>query len=141
MKKLFIIVFLWLLIIPWAYSQQKPDPFLKARALMVKEQSDSALILFNQLLATDPGNYEATYQRGILLFQEVRILAAKKDFLRVNEEVKGKASFMLAKTESRLGNVQQAIFYIRQHLNSRYKLPQKAIFLEPHLHSLEHHPK
>src|SRR6056297_1008561 len=141
MKKLLIIVFLWLFNISGVYSQQKPDLFLKARALMLKEQSDSALILLNQILVSEPGNYEATFQRGKLLFKEGRIEASKNDFIRVNKRFKGKASFMLAKAESRLDNPEQAIFYIRQHLNSRYKLPQKEILLDPDLVSLEHHPE
>lgn len=141
MKKLLIIVFLWLFTISGVYSQQKPDLFLKARALMLKEQSDSALSLLNQILVSEPDNYEAAFQRGMLLFEEGRIEASKKDFLRVNKRFKGKASFMLAKTESRLDNPEQAIFYIRQHLNSRYKLPQKEILLDPDLVSLEHHPQ
>ena len=49
-------------------------------------------------------------------------------------------SFYLAKTEVKLNHPEQALKYLRNHLSSRYKMPEDEIMLDEDLSQLEGTP-
>jgi tetratricopeptide (TPR) repeat protein len=59
------------------------------------------------------------------------------DFIFVNKRKSGMASLLLAKTEARLNHKELSIKYLREHLSSSYKIPEKDILLDEDLNRFE----
>jgi len=113
------------------------DHVLKARSLMKVERYDSALHYLSLAEQSRPGDADIHYFRGICNFELRRYNEALSDFIFVNKRTSGKANLMLAKTEARLHHPELAIKYLREHLTSYYKLPEKDILLDEDLMLLE----
>jgi tetratricopeptide (TPR) repeat protein len=111
-------------------GQPGSENFLKARSLMVTNNYDSAVSYLNRALEDHPGNVNFVYNRGVCNFQLKRYDKAIADFLFVNKRRTGMASLMLAKTEARLKREELAVKYLREHLNSQYRIPEKDILLD-----------
>jgi tetratricopeptide (TPR) repeat protein len=77
------------------------------------------------------------YQLGICYFLGNRFPEARETFYDVEKRKAGMGSFYLAKTEMKLHHQELAIKYLKDHLSSRYKVPEKQILLDPDLSLLE----
>lgn len=128
-----LIVTLWSLNL----SGQSPDNYLLGKALEIQKKNDSALIYFNRAVESNPGNVDLLYTRGKCYFDLQKYANAYDDFFQVERRQNGMASFYLARTEVHLQHPEQAIKYLRIHLSSRYKLPEKDILLNEELSSLD----
>jgi len=135
MKNLFFISALFFCSL--AVGQELPDNFMKARALMIRQQYDSAIYLLTLAEKENPGNTELIFNRGICYFELRQYTKAAGDFLFVNKRRSGMASLMLAKTETRLNHQELAVKYLREHLSSSYRLPEKDILMDKELSRLE----
>lgn len=135
-----ITIILALFLFQQAASQTGTDPYLEARAMMQKEHFDAAAALLHQAVEKQPGNLEYIYQRGICYFNLKQYDQALSDFLYVNKRTTGKGALMLAKTEARLHHPELALKYLREHLGSYYKLPEKEILLDKDLELLSDNP-
>lgn len=120
-----------------ASGQQDPDALLRARALMEVNNYDSAIHYLAEAAAEDPGNIEVIFNRGLCYFEEKQFDKAREDFIFVNRKRNGKASLMLAKTEARLNRPELAVKYLREHLGSYNKVPEKEILLDEDLALIE----
>ncbi|MDX2413803.1 MAG: tetratricopeptide repeat protein [Bacteroidales bacterium] len=135
--KRFILIILAIGIFQQSYCQKKSFDYLKARSHMEMENYDSALYYFNRLINKVPKNFTAIYERGMVHYYLNMFPSADKDFRLVNQRYKERASLMLAKTELRLNHPEIAIKYLREHLESSYRIPEKDLLLDPELSSLE----
>jgi len=135
--KRFILIILVLSIFQQSYCQKKSYDYLKARSHMELKNYDSSLYYFNKLIGEEPKNYTAIYQRGMVHYYLNMFPSADKDFRLVNQRYKERASLMLAKTELRLNHPEIAIKYLREHLGSSYRIPEKDLLLDPEFSSLE----
>jgi len=135
-----ITIILALFLFQQAASQKGTDPYLEARALMQKEQFDAAVALLHQAVEKQPGNLDYIFQRGVCFFNLKQYDQALSDFLHVNKRTTGKGALMLAKTEARLHHPELAMKYLREHLGSYYKLPEKEILLDKDLDLLSETP-
>lgn len=118
-------------------GQQGFDNYLKARSLMQTEKYDSALHYLELANEENPGKIEIVYHRGLCNFHLKLYDQAIADFLYVNKRRGGMGSRMLAKTEARLGHNELAVKYLREHLSSHYKVPEKEILLDQDFTGLE----
>jgi tetratricopeptide (TPR) repeat protein len=137
MMKRYIIIILTLSIFQQSYCQKKSYDYLKARSHMGTENYDSSLYYYNRVIKSEPKNYDAIFQRGMVLYQLNMFPSAKRDFRQVNQRYKAKASLMLAKTELHLNHPEIAINFLREHLESPYRIPEKDILLDQEFGSLE----
>jgi tetratricopeptide (TPR) repeat protein len=118
-------------------GQQGPDMFLRARAMMEVKNYDSAIHYLETAAKQDPGSIEVVFNRGVCFFELKRYNDAREDFIYVNRKRNGMASLMLAKTEAHLNRPELAVKYLREHLGSYYKLPEKDILLDKDLALIE----
>ena len=132
-----IIAILALSFFQQSVSQKNPDDYLKARSQMLIENYDSSLYYFNRAIKANRDNYDAIFYRGIAYYKLNSFPAANKDFRHVNNRYEGRASLMLAKTELKLNHPDLAINFLREHLASYYKIPEKDIVLDPELSKIE----
>ncbi len=116
------------------------DPYLAGRALMSKGDYDSAVIYLNQALENRPGDADLLYYLGLANFSGNNFPAAEQALYEAERRRKGMASFYLAKTEVRLNRPEQALKYLRTHLESRYKRSESEILLDEDLSTLQTHP-
>jgi tetratricopeptide (TPR) repeat protein len=117
--------------------RQDPGALLRARALMEVNMYDSANHYLEAAAAKDPGSIDVIYNRGICYFEQAQYNKAREDFIFVNRKRSGMASLMLAKTEAHLHHPELAVKYLREHLGSYYKLPEKDILLDKDLALIE----
>ncbi len=120
-----------------ASGQPTDDNYLKARSLMLMQNYDSAVYFLNLAETSNPGNTDVIYNKGLCSFELKRYDDAISNFLIVNKRKGGMASLMLAKTEARLNHQELAVKYLREHLSSFYKKPEKDILLDADLARLE----
>jgi tetratricopeptide (TPR) repeat protein len=120
-------------------GQELPNSYLRARALMLNHEYDSAIIHLNKVIAEKPSGVEARYNRGICLFEMKRYDDAISEFLLINRQRNGRGSLMLAKIETKLNHEELAVKFLREHLRSSYKVPEKDILLDEVFVKLESH--
>lgn len=118
-------------------GQSQADPYLAGRALMIQGKYDSALVQLNRALEKEPGETNILMNLGLSYFRLNKIPAAKEAFYEVEKRRKGMASLYLARIEVRLNHPELALKYLREHLSSKYKIPEKEILLDPDLSRLE----
>ncbi len=116
------------------------DPYLAGRACMVQGYFDSAVVLFNNALEINPGKTEILYHLGIAYFNLIDNPAARNAFYETEKRQKGMGTFYLAKTEVRLKHNELALKYLRDHLASRFRLPEQEIVLDEELSRLVGEP-
>ena len=136
MKNIFLAIIV-LFLFQQVTCQQKPEDYLKAMSQLQMENYDSSLHYFNKAIAVNSSDYTAIFNRGMLYYAMSEFPAASKDFRLVNKRFPGKASLMLSKTEAKLNHLDIAIKYLREHLESNYKIPEKEILLDPDFNKLE----
>ncbi len=132
-----VIIIISLFFFQHVSGQSDMNAFLKARSLMEVEKYDSALHYLDIAIKNDHYNVEYIYNRGLCNFNLNLYDNAVADFLFVNKRRSGMGSLMLAKTEARLNHHELAIKYLREHLSSHYKIPEKDILLDKDLSKLE----
>lgn len=120
------------------YGQK--DHYLAGRACMEDEMFDSARFYLEKALEQNPGNADIYYQLGITYFTLKNFPAARDAFYETEKRRKGMGSFYLAKSEIRLSHPQQALKYLRIHLDSRYKIRESDILLDEDISTLEGSP-
>lgn len=116
------------------------DPYLAGRACMIQAKYDSALIYLKQANDIEPGESSILMNLGLCYFNMNNFPAAWEAFYEAEKRREGLGSLYLAKTEVKLNHPQLALKYLRIHLSSRYKIPEKEILLDPDLSQLEGSP-
>jgi tetratricopeptide (TPR) repeat protein len=130
-------IFIALILFKGVSGQPDYDNYLKAKSLIQTEKYDSALYYMELAMEKHPENIDIVYHRGLCNFHLKRYDHAVTDFLFVNKRKSGMGSLMLAKTEARLNHNELAVKYLREHLSSHYKLPEKEILLDQDFTGLE----
>jgi len=117
------------------------NPYLAGRAHLLQGYYDSARICFEEALDQHPGDAEILYQMGLAHFSMKNYPAAHDAFYQAEVRKKGMASYHLAKTEMKLSHPEQALKYLRIHLDSRYKKEEAEILLDEDLSALDVYPE
>lgn len=138
MKKWMILVIMFVSALP---GRAEVDPYLAGRACMIQDKYDSALVHLNQALELEPGNLDVLMNLGLCYFKTNRNPEAKEAFYEADKRRQGLGSLFLARTEVRLNHPELALKYLREHLESRYRIAEKDILLDPELSQLEGSPE
>jgi tetratricopeptide (TPR) repeat protein len=129
-----------LMAIPMLPGLGQADPYLAGRACMDQGNYQSALIQMNRALETDPGKTEVLYNLGICHYMLNNYPEAREAFYETEKRRKGLGSLYLAKTEVKLNHPELALKYLKEHLASRYRVPESEILLDTELSTLEGSP-
>lgn len=132
-----IITIFFLAILSTNTWSQSRDNYLAAKACIVQNKYDTALYFLDQAINAGQTDAELYMTRGQCFFELREYGKAYEDFYQAERRRSGMASLYLAKTEVRLNHPEQAIKYLRIHLDSRYKLPEMEILLDEDLNTLE----
>lgn len=116
------------------------DPYLEGRASILKGDYHAAVVHLNRALTVQPGKTEILYQLGVTHFNLDNYPEALEALYEANKRRNGLSTLYLAKTEVRLNHPELALKYLKEHLSSRYKVPESEILLDRELSSLEEHP-
>jgi len=123
-----------LLVSNWAGGQES---YLAGRACMYQGFYDSARYHLELALEEEPGNAEIFFHLGQVLLELKQFPDARNAFYEAERRRKGSAAFYLAKCEVRLHHPEQALKFLRSHLESRFKKPESEILLDEDLRQLE----
>lgn len=137
MKKWMILLIMFVSAVP---GHGEVNLYLAGRACMIQEKYDSALVHLNQALELEPGNTDILMNVGLCHFKINQNPEAKKAFYEANKRRQGLGSLFLARTEVRLNHPELALKYLKEHLESRYRIAEKDILLDPELSQLERSP-
>jgi tetratricopeptide (TPR) repeat protein len=132
-------LFSLMLFISW-HGFGQVDPYLAGRASMEKSSFDSALYYLQRALEQHPGDTEILYYLGLTQFTLQHYPASREAFYEAEKRRKGMGSFYLAKNEVKLNHPEQALKYLRIHLDSRYRKPESEILLDEDLSTLQGKP-
>ena len=113
------------------------DPYLQGRALYDRGAYQQAAVALEQANELSPGKTEILYHLGIAYLQQNKTTQAREALYSVEKREPGMASLHLARVEARLNHPEQSLKYLRTHLSSRYRVPEKDILLDPDLESLQ----
>jgi tetratricopeptide (TPR) repeat protein len=130
-------VLLILMIVSVVHATGQEELYMDGRANMARADYQTALTQLNNALEIKKGDTEILYHLGICHFRLNNNPAALEAFYGVEKRREGMGSFYLAKTEVRLNHPELALKYLRVHLSSRYKVPEKVILLDEELSRLE----
>ena len=106
-------------------------------AKIISGQSDSALQFLNSAIIREPDNYQYYMERGKVLFSKAEYNDAIKDFEGVNLIRNDFADFWLAKCYASLNQDTMAIFYLKRHLQSAYRNPEKLVKTDKAFNTLQ----
>ncbi|NJK87640.1 MAG: hypothetical protein HC906_18365, partial [Bacteroidales bacterium] len=109
------------------YNQTANDLYLQGVAKMLNNQPDSAIIILTSAIESDPSQVNFYVKRGEAFLNTRQFERAVHDFEKVNNLKDKSAELWLAKTYSLSGNENKAIEHLQNHLNSKYRLPEKEL--------------
>ncbi len=134
-KTLYLIV---LLFISFAVRAQRPkDLYLMGMAKIISGQPDSALQYLNSAIIRESDKYQYCMERGKLLFSTGKYGDAIKDFESVNLIRNDFADLWLAKSYASTNQDSIAIYYLKRHLQSAYRSPEKFIKTDKAFNNLQ----
>ena len=108
-------------------AQRPKDLYLMGVAKIISDQPDSALQYLSAAITREPDNYQYYLRRGEVSFKTGEFKAAIKDFEAVNYMESELSDLWIAKCYASLNNDSLAIFYLKKHLQSAYRMPEKSI--------------
>jgi predicted Zn-dependent protease len=133
----FSYLLLCLLSLSLAGQKVSDENFLKGKAFHQIQKNDSALYYLSLSIESEKDNTKALYLRGLIYLSQNENEKALQDFLKCEETQKSMASFQLAKTYVRLGDIPNALMYLDMNLKSTNKISEKDIFMDNDFSSLE----
>jgi tetratricopeptide (TPR) repeat protein len=143
MEKIRYITVLGLFAFAFQLSAQKtPDSNIyRAMSFAEKQLHDSA-VYYLGLASSSLDNFPGAYiQYGRSLMAEGQYDIAIEKFSLAEKKETGIASFWLAKTYAHLGNLDKAIEYLQINLNSKFRVNESLILLDPDFQKLEREEK
>ena len=108
-------------------AQETDDLYFKGAALLQTGKYDEAISYLNEAIKLSPNNHKLYLKRGRAYYNTGKLENALNDFLEAGKLSESIADLWLAKTYARLGNNEQSLNYLRNHLRSRYREKEKAI--------------
>ena len=111
--------------------------YLKALAGLQDEKYDESIKLFNQLITSNKSNYRLFVQRGESHYLNKEYKQAAEDFISAEALYPDCSAFWLSKSYAKLDNPTESIKYLKQHLKSDFKKPEKEILLDKAFEKLE----
>ncbi len=116
---------------------QYANPFIKAMAELSLDHPDNALLYLDTAINAHPENEESVLKRAEVLFAKGQISKAAQDFLLAEKMQQGCGLYGLARCYAAQNKSTVSLEYLKKHLESKYKLSQADIKLDPAFSKLE----
>ncbi len=117
------------------YAQN--EHYIRGRAALQLGKHGKATACLQTAALQDPANADIAYYLGMALYADRDYAAACDAFLTAEKLRPGCACLQLARTETLLHHQERALYYLRLHLESKYRLAESDILLDPVLSGLE----
>jgi tetratricopeptide (TPR) repeat protein len=124
------IVFLVILLINKTFAQDAGSFFVKGKAFYQQGKLQEADEQFSNAIKSDPSKAEFFIDRGKTRIKTKHYNEAILDFQNAEKIKPDIASYYLAESYSLSQNASKAVFYLENHLNSKYKVLQSQIKLD-----------
>lgn len=128
-KTILQILFLFLVIS--VGGQNRDDLYLQGAVLIDKNEYQTAIDLFSQLIEADKYDEKNFLMRGEALYQTADYYQAINDFKQANQLKRNIADLQLAKAYARVDDTEKMYQHLESHLKSRYKLTESEIKFDP----------
>ncbi len=109
------------------YGQKPADSYLLGSSKLLLNEPDSTVNYLSHAISADPSAVEYYLKRGEAYYMLKKFDGALGDFAKANQIKSNIANLWLAKTYARLDDKKEAIDYLKRHLESEYRQPEKAI--------------
>jgi len=113
------------------------ESYLQGIALLQQKSYDEAAVCFKKALQEEGPSVRTLLSEGEALFNLGLFNDARSSFLQANEMEPGVSNIWLARCHARQNQTTEAIRYLRTHLESDRKLPEKTILADPSFRSIE----
>ncbi len=127
-----------LLYVPALNAQDPEDLCCKAEACIQTGRYDEAINFLTEAIKLKPNTPRLYLKRGKAYYFTDKLDNALSDFHETNNLSDDLADLWLSKTYARLGNTEKAIFYLRDHLKSRYRQKEKVIKKDDAFNALQY---
>jgi len=111
-------------------GQNDIDVILKAKALAASGRNTDAINLLDKAIALET-DYRLHIQRAEVCLEEKDYSGAIMDLNQANKLKEHSGDFRLAKVYALKGDAATSLYHLGMHMNSKYKLSEKEIMLEP----------
>ena len=115
----------------------QPNAYLLGVASMNQKAYSQAVQRFTDGLNLSDLKTFCYLNRGVAYYKMAKYDEAIKDFMEAEKAKPGIASFELSRCYARMGNIENTIYYLRNHLESPYKLPEAEIKTEEAFNGLD----
>jgi len=135
------ISFFGIIIFNCFFLKAQPTEFLKGRAFEIKGQPDSAILCYSKILDKNKTDAKVYVARGRAFYENKELDKAISDFIFANKINGNIADFNLAQCYARQNNIILTIESLKNHLTSKYKLPQVIVRLDPEFEKFDDNPE
>ena len=111
-------------------GQNSMEVLLKAKALAASEHYTDALGLIDKAIAIEH-DYRLNIQKADICLENKDFSGAIRDFNEANKLEEHSGDFGLSKVYALKGDAATSLYHLGLHMNSKYKLSEKEIMLEP----------
>jgi tetratricopeptide (TPR) repeat protein len=116
-----------LVFVPVLNAQEPYDLYCKGVAFISMGRYEEAISYLSEAIKLSPNNHRLYLKRGRAYYNSDKLDNALNDFLETNRLSENQADLWLSKTYARLGDIENAINYLKNHLKSRYREKEKII--------------
>ena len=128
MRQLLNIIFFVLICLP-ANSQEEKNHYLAGLANLQRKEFEKAVSEFDKAIESESNKYHYYLKRGETYFWLGEYLKAKDDFNEASQLERYSGSMGLAMTYAKMGDTDQAIKHLGDHLGSPFRISEKSIKL------------
>ena len=125
-----LLIFIIILVTSVANCQNTTDVILKAKALVASGHNTDAINLLDKAIASET-DYRFHIQKAELCLVSRDYSGAIMNFNQANKLEEHSGDFGLAKVYALKGDAATSLYHLGMHMNSKYKLSEKDIMLEP----------
>ncbi len=135
-----LLIFIIILVPSVANSQNNTDVLLKAKALVASGKNTDAFNLLDKAIALKT-DYRFHIQKAEVCLLSRDYSGAIMNFNQANKLEEHSGDFGLAKVYALKGDAATSLYHLGIHMNSKYKLSEKDIMMEPAFGIIENHPE
>lgn len=135
-------IFLFLLLFSISTLSQDDRPlnaFFYGKKAIQNQEYDSAIVYFDSCVQAEPNETEYLFSLAHAYFKSEQEDASISILTKINRRKQGIADYELARCYAKKEMPDSAFYFLKSHLNSRYKKYESEIKLDPVINRLEKH--
>ncbi len=118
-------------------AQDISESYLMGKALHHRKMMDSSLVFINRAISEDPNEFLYYQERAEIYFERGNYERALQDLEKVESLKKGYGKYLEAKCYLMLGETDQAMGSLEEHLMSEYRYSQYRIQTDPVMEAMD----